>query len=284
MAPKTKFYITIALSVFGFILQQQVKAQALDTIYLNNQKLACNVKEVLPDAVRYAFPGEDVVNSAYKNSVQKIVFKSGRVQTFSESTSFKPVAKVSDFENVTISNLESEIQGLYKLGEVTSKAKGTTVYSNQERVKQRAYRKLKIQAAMLGANIIYLTNQRTEGNKYGGYFQSGSSAETNLTGIAYSNSLPDLEAFKKLIGSKTDFNTSWRSKLWASDSDVSTDVYMTPFSIKEIINENGIIMIEGKLGDGTKNTRFQLANFTNDTFSIAYKDKSSAYNIVVSLK
>lgn len=284
MSPKTKTYITIALSVFGLTLHQQVKAQALDTIYLNNQKLACNVKEVLPDAVRYAFPGEDVVNSAYKNSIQKIVFKSGRVQTFSESTSFKPVAKVSDFENVTISSLESEIQGLYKLGEVTSKAKGTTVYSNQERVKQRAYRKLKIQAAMLGANIIYLTNQRTEGNKYGGYFQSGSSAETNLTGIAYSNSLPDLEAFKKLIGSKTDFNTSWRSKLWASDSDVSTDVYMTPFSIKEITNENGIIMIEGKLGDGTKNTRFQLANFTNDTFSIAYKDKSSAYNIVVSLK
>ncbi|WP_295771926.1 DUF4156 domain-containing protein [uncultured Mucilaginibacter sp.] len=284
MSPKTKIYITIALSVLGLTLHQQVKAQALDTIYLNNQKLACNVKEVLPDAVRYAFPGEDVVNSAYKNSIQKIVFKSGRVQTFSESTSFKSVAKVSDFENVTISSLESEIQGLYKLGEVTSKAKGTTVISNQERVKQRAYRKLKIQAAMLGANIIYLTNQRTEGNKYGGYFQSGSSAETNLTGIAYSNSLPDLEAFKKLIGSKTDFNTSWRSKLWASDSDVSTDVYMTPFSIKEIINENGIIMIEGKLGDGTKNTRFQLANFTNDTFSIAYKDKSSAYNIVVSLK
>ena len=55
--------------------------------------------------------------------------------------------------------------------------------------------RLKMVAAMMGANAVYLTNQRTEGNKIG-YFSS-SSAETNLTGVAYTNRLPDFNAFKE---------------------------------------------------------------------------------------
>ena len=50
----------------------------------------------------------------------------------------------------TITQVEGEIKGLFKVGEVSSKAKGTTTFSNQERVKERAYKKLKIQAAMMG--------------------------------------------------------------------------------------------------------------------------------------
>ena len=49
----------------------------------------------------------------------------------------------------------------------------------------------------MGANAVYLTNQRTEGNKIG-YFSS-SSAETNLTGVACTNRLPDFNAFKELL-------------------------------------------------------------------------------------
>ncbi|MFD2872868.1 hypothetical protein ACFS5N_10345 [Mucilaginibacter ximonensis] len=255
----------------------------VDTVYSNNQKIACTVKEITPDAVKYIFPGEEVVNSVYKNTVQKIVFKNGRVQTFAESTSYKPVTKVMDFENVTMTSLEGEVKGLYKLSDVSSKAKGTTVYSSQERVKDRAYRKLKIQAAMFGANIILLTNQRTEGNKYGGYYQSGSPTETNLTGIAYSNQVPDNEAFKKLIGDKKDFITYTRFELDASDADVQVEASDKAFTISNISNENGVTMIEGNL-KGEKNVfKFQLASMNDSSFSIAYKYKGSAYNYLIRL-
>jgi len=251
----------------------------VDTIVINNQKTACSVKEVTPDAVKFTYPGEDVINTVYKNTVQKIIYKSGRIQTFAEATSYKTITNVMDYDKVTITSVESEVQGLFKLSDVSSKAKGTTVYSSQEKVKDRAFRKIKIQAAMFGANVIYLSNQRTEGNKYGYY--NSSTAETNLTGIAYSNVLPDYDGFKKLIGTKTNFNAIQKFELGGSDSDVSQDTFNKQFTITNITNENGIILIEGMLKGESNVTSFQLVNFTTNSFSIAYKYKGTAYNIVI---
>jgi hypothetical protein len=254
-----------------------------DTIISNNQKIACSVKEITPDAVKYTFPNEDLINTVYKNTIQKIIFKSGRMQTFAEATSYKTISGVMDFDKVTITSVESEVRGLYKIGDVSSKAKGTTVYSNQERVKDRAYRKMKIQAAMFGANVIYLTNQRTEGNKYGSYYSSGSTAETNLTGIAYSNALPDFEQFEKIIANHTTLLAIQKFELGASDSNVSINYIETVLTITNIINESGIVYIEGNL-QGEKNVnRFQLVNYNNSNFSIAFKEKGTAYNFVIKL-
>jgi hypothetical protein len=254
-----------------------------DTIFSNNEKISCSVKEITPDAVKYSFPGEDLVNSIYKNSVQKIVFKSGRLQTFAEATSFKKISGVDDFENVSISQVESEVKGLFKLGDVSSKAKGTTTLSNQERVKERAYRKMKIIAAMMGANIIYLTNQRTEGNKMGSQFQSGSTAEVNLTGIAYTNQLPILGDFKNIIGTKRNFTAVEQAKIWSSASDMTKTSVQRNFTINDITNENGIIMINGDLQDETKYKTFQVVSFDKEGFNIYYEDKSTSYNLKIKM-
>jgi len=254
-----------------------------DTIYSNNEKIIGSVIEISPDAVTFKYPDEDLINSIYKNSVQKIVFKNGRIQTFSEGTSYKKISGVEDFENVSVAQVESEVKGLYKIGEVSSKAKGTTVYSNQERVKQRAYKKLKIEAAMMGANVIFLTHQRTEGNKYGGYFQSSSSAETNLSGIAYSNSLPLYDNFKSLIGNKKDFVTKEKYELYSSSSEYKKAKYVKNFTINEIINENGVIFLKGNLEGVKKYNRFRLASYNEDSFSIYYEDKNTSYNITIQI-
>ncbi len=254
-----------------------------DTIFSNNEQIICNVKEVTPDAVKYTFPGEDLTTTIYKNSIQKIVFKSGRVQTFTESTSFKKVEKVSDFDNVTITQVENEIKGLFKLGEVSSKAKGATTLSNQERIKERAYRKLKIQAAMQGANVIFITHQRTEGNKIGGYYQSGSSAEASLSGVAYTTLLPSFREFEALVSGKIEFNAIQMIELWSSASDISVNEINKKFKIHKIINENGLIIIEGQLIGESKYSRFRVVSFTKSTFNIFYEDKKSAYNITIEI-
>lgn len=271
------FLTTILLA---FTIVSYCYAQT-DTIVLNNQKIACSVKEVTPDAVKYTFPGEDIINTIYKNTIQKIIFKSGRIQTFAESTSYKTINNAMDYDKVAITSVESEVRGLYKLGDVSSKAKGTTTLSNQERVKERAYRKFKIQAAMLGANIIYLTSQRTEGNKISYY--SGSQAETNLTGIAYSNVLPDFDKFKKLIQGKTSFSAIKKYELGGSDSDVSQDEIKKSFKINNVTNDNGIVSIEAELQSEKNINKFQLVNFTDNSFSIAYRYKDTVYNIVITL-
>ncbi|MNK03765.1 hypothetical protein D3C87_216180 [compost metagenome] len=255
-----------------------------DTLMINNEKISCSVNEITADAVKFKYPGEEMINTVYKNTVQKIIFKSGRVQTFVEATSYKKVDKVDDYENITTTSVESEIKGLFKLGDVSSKAKGTTAFSNQERVKARAYKKMKIQAAMMGGNIVFLTNQRSEGNKYGGYFQSGSTAETSLTGIAYTNQLPNIDDFKKLINNKTTFSVIEEYKMWASDSDLTKSTAEGQFTITNIVNDNGIITLEGQLLGIKKYNKFKLANFNSKSFSIYYQDKSTAYNYTVQVQ
>lgn len=269
------------LTLLALVSSSTICFAQTDTVMINNEKIACVVSEITADAVKFKYPGEDLVNTVYKNTVQKVIFKSGRTQTFIEATSYKKVDRVEDYENVTTTAVESEIKGLFKLGDVSSKAKGTTAFSNQERVKSRAYKKMKIQAAMMGANIVYLSNQRSEGNKMGGYFQSSSTTETSLSGIAYTNELPNLEEFKKLLNNKTDFAVVEENKMWDSDSDVSKSISHKQFLITNIINDNGIVTIEGQLSGVSKYNKFKLAAFSKESFSIYYKDKSTAYNYTV---
>jgi len=280
--PKTYIMKKQLLTLFAVAISAISYAQT-DTIFTNNEKISCSVKEITQDAVKYSFVGEDLMNSIYKNAVQKIVFKSGRVQTFAEATSFKKVKSVDDYDNVTITQVESEVRGLFKVGDVSAKAKGATTMSNQERVKERAYNKLKIGAALMGANIVYITNQRTEGNKQGSKYQAGSSTETSLSGVAYSNQLPSFDEFKSLIKDKRNFIVVEEAKLWSSGSDMSKSPMNAAFKINNMVNENGIIKIDGDLQDVNKYKSFRVVNVTKDSFNIYYEDKSTAYNLKVIL-
>lgn len=254
-----------------------------DTIYSNREKFACVIREVTADAVRFSYPEEELINAVYKNSIQKIVFKSGRVQIFSEATSYKKINSVDDYEKVTISQVEGEVRGLYKLGEVSAKAKGATTVSNQERVKERAYQKLKIGAAMMGGNVIYLTQVRTEGNRPATAYQSGSSTETSLSGVVYTNQLVDIDGFQKAMGDKIVFMSTQRTKLWSNATDMKRKEHRHQFTLKSIQNDNGIITLTGKL-QGSDYTSFRLVNFNQEAFTIYYEDRSTAYNINIMFK
>ena len=254
-----------------------------DTIVSNNEKIPCLIKEITTDAVKYSYLGEEVTASLYKNAVQKIIFKNGRIQTFSEATAFKTVEKATDYDNVTITQVESEIKGLYKLGDASSKAKGTTPISNQERVKERAYRKFKIQAAMQGGNSIYLTNQRTNGNFTGGPYQMSTSTEASLTGVVYTNKLPNYQEFIKLISEKHDFMAIQELSLYSYFSGLTKSDINKKFSIYSIKNENGLIMIEGQLAGETKYQKFRVVSFTKENYTIFYENKDTQYNIIIKI-
>lgn len=254
----------------------------VDTIYTNSEKIPCSVKEVTPEAIKFAYIGEDIINSVYKTTVQKIVFKSGRIQTFAELTSYKTVKSADDFDNVTLTQVESEIRGLFKLGDVSSKAKGATVLSSMVKVKERATRKMKIEAAMMGANIVYLTQNLTSGNQVGTKYQAGNSTETNLSGVAYSNHLPDYGELVKLIGDRKQFSTLERYKLSGSYTDFEKDNFEKDMELVQLNNENGLIMINAKI-TGVDNTSFRIINFTKEQFIIMYKEGQKIYNYTIKL-
>ena len=255
----------------------------MDTIYTSGEQIACTVKEITPEAVKYSYPGESLMVSIYKNTVQKIKFTSGRIQTFSESRVYKAVRGVEDSENVAITKLGGETKGLFKIDDISSKAKGTTTFSNQEKVKQRAYAKLKLEAAMRGANVVYITDQNTKGNIHGTEYAPGSSTETTLSAIAYTNELPSFDEFEKVIKDKRRFISVRESKLWSSASDVKEWDSNDEFVIYNMTDEGGMIRIEGKLEGLKRVSDFRVISFTDQYFVIFYEFRNSVFNVKVKI-
>ena len=236
----------------------------IDTIYTNNQAIPCEIKEVDVNFVKYVYEGESVLNSLSKNVVQKIVYRNGRIQSFAALTSLKKVISVEDYENVSIATVESEILGLFKIGDVSAKAKGTTELANQERVKARAYRKLKIVAAMMGANIIYLTSHRSRGNSMA--FEIAT--ETSITGVAYSNILPNYSKFQKLIAGKS-MKQKTITYMGGSSSNYQQYEDIQPFAITTIEEHGGLIVINGQ---------YQVTHYDETGFNIYHRTKNRWYN------
>jgi hypothetical protein len=252
------------------IISLNVAAQT-DTIFTNSEKISCSVKELTQDAVKFIYPGEEMINTVYKSTVQKIIFRSGRVQTFAEATSYKTVSGAEDFENVTLTLIQNETNGLFKVGDVSSKARGTTGLASMEKVKERADRKMKIVAAMMGGNIVYLTQNLTlpaVGNQ---------TTTTNLAGVAYNNKLPNYDNFVKLIADKKIFRTYERIKLSGSDSDFDKNAFSKNVRLLKIFNESGLIMMNAEM-EGVDNTSFRVINYTSEEFTLVWKDGDKIYN------
>lgn len=133
------------LSFFALFAGIFAASAQVDTIYTHEGVIPCNITEITETAAKYQYPGESHSNSLSLNAVSKIVFRSGRVQEFAARTSFRRLSSPMEWEQVSIASVESEVQGLYKIDDVSSKAKGTTEFSNQERVKRRALDKMKMQ-------------------------------------------------------------------------------------------------------------------------------------------
>jgi len=269
---------SICISLFMLLCFQFAYSQQ-DTIFTNSEKIVCSIKEITVDGVSFTYPGEELVNTIYKNTVEKIIFKSGRVQKFAEATLFKTVNGPEDYENVSITKVESEVKGLFKLANVSSKAKGTTTMSNIERVKERAYRKMKMEAAMQGANVVFITQQVTKGNQYGTEYQAGSATETNLDGVAYTNKIPKFEDFNALLAGKSQFNVITRLKLWSGGTDMVTDELAGTLTINSVTNESGLIMINATIPK-VKAEKFRVVFFDKTRFVLVYEDKSTIYNLV----
>jgi hypothetical protein len=270
-----------AILLLVLIFACKVYAQ-LDTIYSNEGVLAVNIKEVLPDAVKFSYPTEDLLITVYKNTVQKIKYKSGRIETFAEASSFKQVKGAQDWENVSIAKVESEVKGLYKIDDVSSKAKGATTLSNMDKVKDRSYKKLKIEAAMLGANIIYLTNERVQGNQFGTQYQAGNSTETNLSGIAYSNVRPKYSEFNEIYSKINRFKLVKKLYLGRNslDLELSNEGLPPTVVITGITENEGFIYVNSIIKtEGTNN--FRVVYFDEKNIILMYKDKRKIYNLML---
>ena len=264
-----------SILLYAFLCVANVCMGQRDTIYLANEKLVVTIKEVSEDAVRFTYPKEDIINSIFKNIIQKVVFASGRVQTFSEITNYKNVRSIADWDLVSISGAESEIRGLYKLADVSAKAKGATTFSGMERIKERAFKKLKTQATMFGGNIIYMTQLNSAGAHVG--YWSSKGAETSLSGIAYSNVIPDQKGFEKLVADGKLFPIKDKVILSSNSTGAVQGQLKGNLNLSEIITEGKLFYVVGKINNG-KEMRYRVVRYNEDSFTIVFEDKNTLYN------
>ena len=270
------------LFLFTFSISSVVFSQ-MDTIYSNNEKLAVNVKEITEDAVKYTYPNEDLINTSYKNTIQKIVLKSGRVQNFKSTSVYNDVKRPIDDYKVTITTIESDVKGLFRLGNINASIKGGTVFSSVDKMKDVAYKKLQKIAVMMGGNVVYVTNEHSASGQMGGYYQAGKLTEASFSGYVFTDTLVDNELFKSKITKNADYKVLEAHNLATSDRDYNIDQPKNLiFTFVEIYSENGIVYLKG-INKKNKETIFQLVNFDDENFYLFYKSKFST-NIQLKFK
>ena len=225
-----------------------------DIIYtVEKEKIICSIKEISSSEVKFSYPKESLINIINKNLIEKIVFSSGRVQEFS-STNFNEIKDVNDWDKVMLTELESDVKGLYRIGDVSSKAKGTTALANTTKVRERSIKKLKAEAAMMGANIVFLLDMASTANKAGTKYSAGQQTSTVISGVAYSNTIPKYDLVSnKLTGKElTVTETHTLHSGWADYKILQED---TPITLSKIYKQNGFVYVNCELGDNLMVTK-----------------------------
>ncbi|GAA0878218.1 hypothetical protein GCM10009119_11860 [Algoriphagus jejuensis] len=189
------FLVTLAFSTASFAQSKN------DVLYLLDGPKEVQVKEVGFNTIKYSYPNENTLYSVSKHQVTKIEYASGRAETF--ESPFKPVNGLDDAQDVYITYNPEDIAGLHPKGELFSKATGVTTLSSINNVKNRALEKLRAEAAMLGANVVFVGNVYQRGNQYGGENQAGNSTQTTFTGTGYSTETLDNQAVIAILAGES---------------------------------------------------------------------------------
>ena len=161
---------TILATIFIFSIID-IFAQNDTIVKRNGDKIAVTIKTSDPNSVSFVYPNEDVVNTENKNSIDIIIYKSGRVEKCSQKIKLEIINDEDDWEKVIITNSESDIAGLTKISEVSGNSSwGGAAKSLSDK---NARKDMKRQAAKLKCPIILMT---TYSSDYWG---------TKINGVAY---------------------------------------------------------------------------------------------------
>lgn len=286
---------TLLTSLIWAMFCVAVQAQT-DSIFTRSEVIPCTVKEIGEQTVSYSYPGEDVINKMYKNTIAKIIFRNGRVQTFEEFKALQPILHAGDFAKVQILTTEAETKGLTKLEPVVSKAKGFTTLASTLAVQDRALRKLLIETALIGGNALALTQAMTTPARAGSEFVPGQTAYSLQSGMAFTAQAPDETAFRELIGDKTTFQVKHRYWMGRNSFDLSSSAASGEFRLRIIEpNKNNKLWVRGTFSkfrtasgegialDGV--SLFRVVACNEDQFTLYLQTESGVkHNIVLKIK
>ncbi|QMW03830.1 hypothetical protein [Spirosoma foliorum] len=256
---------------------------------LVKKKIACMVLDVKSDTIRFIYPTEEVINSINKNTVQKIVYLSGEIQMFSVPPAYKQVIGPDDWENVSITRSAKEVRSFRQVGSVSAQARGFAgtavlggitgaILNNMSAIKKRTFRKLKMQCAMSGGNLVHVTQLDSISALY--LVIVSRAAEMAGQGIAYTTSALNADEFRNKLKAKTSFTCVERIEMSTQDNEFTKHQFDSVFKLSYVISESGLLYAIGKLNDVSA-SQFRVTGFTDKYFILMCKVKSTTYNYII---
>ncbi len=248
-----------------------------DTIISKTQKISCVSIKIKEDSVYYKLVDGTATLAISKNDVEKIVYKNGKTFTVKTTSALKVIEGVSNFDDIIITHNPRDVEGYTKIGSIRSKYQHVSKDRHAKSL-ERPYRILKMQAALKGANIILVPQQK-------GLIVSeeADTTVTQLYGTAYCSNLPTQEAFEKVVAEKNDFSSTIQWYMHQGRTDVYQLYFNGQFHIDNTYTENGLVYIEGELKSFPRVTTFQLISLTNRAFYLFFELDGTQYNVKVDL-
>ena len=218
-----------------------------------------------------------VINTVKIESLNRIVFKSGRVQTFAEAPSYRQVVDGLDWEYVSVIQTEGQLSGLYLLDDVSAKAKATTGFGSVGKMENRAMMKLKIETAMNGGNVVYVTQQNSSSRS------QVSNSSSVVSGVAYSNKIPDYSNFSTLLNKKSDFKLIEKHELGVNSTDMSVKILPGEVIKFDKAEQSGNLIYVYANIQKEDNQKFRVSYFDSEKIILVYRDKKHIYNLIFSI-
>jgi hypothetical protein len=145
---------TALIGVIAFAQNDKMKKHSGET-------LEVKVIKVNETTINFKYPGEDAEQTIGKYAIESITYgTSGRKEVISEKI---VVSGKDDWEKVVILTDPSEVLGLKKGEEIKGKTSGLLSYNTAGSADKKATRKIKEEAAALGAPFILMTADKSDG-------------------------------------------------------------------------------------------------------------------------
>ena len=179
---KNILLLTFTVCYFSITLFAQTKS---DKVFAQEGVKEVNVKEVTELAIKYTYPGEETLYTLNKMLVSKIQFASGREEVFQTAPKF--INKLEDSKEVYIATNPDEVVELENIGVLNTYITNVGPLISINRSSNKQIAKLKLEAAMRGANVVLIENvQQGIRTNYSDSNYVANSTYTKNLGSAYS--------------------------------------------------------------------------------------------------
>jgi hypothetical protein len=108
--------------------------------------------------IEFTYPNETLINQKNKKEINCIIFSSGRTEICNQKLQLPTIKSKDDWEKVIITYLPSDVDGLIRVDEVKATSGWGGAMGSSIGYKG-ALKKLKKQAAKMGACIILITDR-----------------------------------------------------------------------------------------------------------------------------